>query len=228
MADPADNPRDADEWRVEVALDEDQHGQSLGERLHSLDLDDEARKRLGGSILVTRDGSFLFLYAWHEESAREAERVVRELMEEEELAGQVSLTRWHPVAEEWRPAEEPLPESESERDAEERSHEAAGRREHRESGEHPWEVVIDFPDRRSTLKLARRLEEEGVPHKRRWKYLLVGADTEEAAVELGKRLEGDVPEGTRVGIRGNPEDMPAPGFIMLGSLKPGFLRDLGI
>ena len=64
--------------------------------------------------------------------------------------------------------------------------------------------------------------------KRRWKYVLIGADTEERAVELGKRLEGEVPEGSRIGIRGNPEGMPAPGFIMLGSMKPGFLRDLGI
>ena len=46
-----------DEWRVEVELDEDQHGTSLGERLRTLDLDDQARKRLGGSVIVTRSTS---------------------------------------------------------------------------------------------------------------------------------------------------------------------------
>ena len=78
-----EHPGEGDEWRVEVELEADEHGQSLGERLRSIELDDEARKRLGGSVIVTKDGGELFLYAWHEQSAREAERVVRELMEEE-------------------------------------------------------------------------------------------------------------------------------------------------
>jgi hypothetical protein len=221
-------PRSADEWRVEVALDEVQKGQSLGERLHALELDDEARERLGGSVIVTRDGDFLFLYAWHEESALEAERAVRRLMEQDKLSGEVTLTRWHPVAEEWRPAEEPLPETEEERAREEQEAELAGQSEHRATGEHPWEVIIDLPDRPATLELSAKLRREGLSVKRRWKYLLIGADTEDSAVELGKRLESEVPEGSHVGIRGNPEGMPAPGFLQLGSIKPGFLRDLGL
>ena len=64
--------------------------------------------------------------------------------------------------------------------------------------------------------------------KRRFKYLLVGAPTEEAAIELGKSFEGKVPEGSHVGIRANPQDRPAIGFTWLGSLKPGVMRDLGI
>jgi hypothetical protein len=89
-------------------------------------------------------------------------------------------------------------------------------------------VVIDLPHVRDTLTVANKLREEGLPVKRRFRYLLVGATTEESAVELGKRLEGEVPEGSRVGIRGNPDDMPLPTFVNLGALKPGFLRDLGI
>jgi hypothetical protein len=228
VSDATDTPRGADEWRVEVALDEKQQGQSLGERLHKLELDDEARERLGGSVIVTRDGDFLFLYAWHEESALEAERTVRRLMEEDKLSGEVTLTRWHPVAEEWRPADEPLPETEEERAIEEGRAEAAGEREARATGEHPWEVLIDLPDRRATLDFAAKLRSEGLSVKRRWKYVLVGAESEDAAMELGKRLEGEAPEGSHVGIRGNPEGMPAPGFLQLGSMKPGFLRDLGL
>ena len=143
MAEPRDSG-ERDEWRVEVALDEDEQGHSLGERLRALDLDDEARKRLGGSVIVTRDGPNLFLYAWHEESAREAERVVRELMEEDGLAGQVELLRWHPVAEQWRPGDEPLPESEAEVAAEQAARERSGESEG-EAGDYPWEVVIDLP-----------------------------------------------------------------------------------
>jgi hypothetical protein len=223
------NPRASEEWRVEVVLDDDDLGQSLGERLHYLQLDDEARRRLGGSVVVTRDGNRLFLYAWHEDSAREAEGVVRELMEEDDLSGEVRLMRWHPAADEWRPADQPVPERGEELTAEEQQHALAGRRAGHESGdEWAWEVVIDLPDLKSTQEFAHRLEREGLPVKRRWRYLLVGANTEDEAVELGQRLEGEAPEGGRVGIRANPKDIPHPVFVMLGSWEPGVLRDLGI
>jgi hypothetical protein len=225
---PPEEPRERDEWRVEVELDADEQGRSLGERLRALDLDDQARKRLGSSIIITRDGPHLFLYAWHEESAREAERVVRELMEEDGLAGQVSLVRWHPVAEEWRPASEPLPQTESEIRAEERRHEQAAELEKAETGEYPWQVVIDLPSVRSTRDLADELVGRGLPVKRRFKYLIVGAPTEEEAMEVGRSLEGNVPDGSHVSVRGTPEGLTSPGFVLLGNLKPGVLRDLGL
>jgi len=37
-----------------------------------------------------------------------------------------------------------------------------------------------------------------------------------------------VPEGSSVGVRGNPDDMPLPAFVNLAAYKPGFLRDLGL
>ena len=228
MADTAPDPREADEWRVEVALDADEHGLSLGERLHSLSLDNEARKRLGGSVIVTRDGPHLFVYARHPESAQEAERVVRELMEEDGLSGEVSLTRWHPVAEAWRPADETLPETQGEISEEERLREREDEAELQESGQYPWEVVIDLPALTSTRELAEELIGQGLPVKRRFKYLLVGTETEDAAIELGKSLEGKVPEGSHVGVRANPAGTPPPSFVLLGSLKPGVMRDLGL
>ena len=70
--------RVADEdWRVEVELNDEAQGFSLRERLRALDLDDEARMRLGSHVTVTRDGSRLFLYAALEEQANVAARVVR-------------------------------------------------------------------------------------------------------------------------------------------------------
>ncbi len=222
------DPRETDEWRVEIDLEADENGLSFGERLRALDLDDEAREKLGGSVIVTRDGSKLFMYAWHEPSAREAERVVRELMEEDGLAGQVQLTRWHPVAEAWRPADEPLPETETELTAEEQERLSAAKQERTESGEFPWEVVIEPPHLRDCFELAPALEKRGLPVKRRWKYLLIGRDTEEGAIELGKELEPDLPKGTNVGIRANPENLPIPIFVQLGSLEPGAMRDLGL
>ena len=91
----------AEEWRVEVELGEEGHGLSLGERLRSLDLDDEARERLGGDVIVTRDGSRIFLYTSSQEAANEAVGVVERLLESEGIEGEVSVTRWDPGDHAW-------------------------------------------------------------------------------------------------------------------------------
>jgi hypothetical protein len=224
-----DHPaRDRDEWRVEVALDEEHNGGTLSDALHHLKLDNEARKLLGGSVVVTRDGRFVFIYAWHEESAQEAERVVKNLMQDEKLAGEVRLMRWHPVAEEWKDSSEPLPDDEAERAKEMHEAEHEGSEEAHRYGEYPWEVVIDLPHIRDGHALAEKLRSEGLPVKRHFRYLLVGAPSEDKAVEIGERLESETPDGARIGIRGNPDDMPLPAFVNLSALKPGFLRDLGL
>src|ERR671919_1731230 len=119
----------SEEWRVEIELGDEQHHRTLGERLRSLDLDEEAKKRLGDRVIVTRDGEHMFLYADSEASAREAERVARALLADEGLAGEIAVTRWHPVAEAWRDASVPLPSSDQEERAEERAHEHAEERE---------------------------------------------------------------------------------------------------
>jgi hypothetical protein len=223
-----DPPRSQDEWRVEVVLDRDQHADTLSGALHDLQLDDEARKRLGGSVIVTRDAQFIFIYAWHEESAEEAERVVKDIMNQENLVGEVRLMRWHPLAEEWKDAAEALPEDEAARAQEMREAEDEGTRDARVYGEYPWEVVIELPHIRDTQDFAGKLREQDLPVKRRFRYLLVGAASEDEAIELGKRLEAEVPEGSHVGVRGNPDDMPLPSFVNLAAFKPGFLRDLGL
>ena len=130
-----------DEFRVEVELDDPEHHFSLSERLRAFDLDDEARERLGSRVIVTRDGSHLFLYANSRESAAEAERVVRRLLAEDDLSAQVRSTRWHPHEQAWKDADAPLPESPEEIEREERAREE--RQEHEDTGLHaPGFVVL--------------------------------------------------------------------------------------
>ena len=74
----------AEDFRVEVELDDEAHGYPLRERLRALNLDDEARERLGENVVVTRDGSRVFAYTSTEPQAREAERVIRELVADED------------------------------------------------------------------------------------------------------------------------------------------------
>ncbi|HKG09764.1 MAG TPA: hypothetical protein VKB07_04275 [Gaiellaceae bacterium] len=183
-----------DEWRVETDLDDEGHGYTLGERLRAHDLDDEARKRLGRRVMVTRDGPKLFLYASDEEAAREAERVVRELLDAERLTASVRITRWDPVAEEWVAPDAPSP-----------------------AGEHPyeWEVHVDLPGRNEARELEGRLNAEDLPVHRLWRWVTVDAHTAEEANEIADRLRDELPDGTEIRIEPNPEGIPGPTFVWL-------------
>jgi hypothetical protein len=216
----------ADEWRVEVDLDDEQHGFTLGERLRSLDLDDEARERLGDRVIVTRDGAKMFLYAQTEEQAREAERVARELVASEGLSGEVTVTRWHPDAEAWKDASVPLPRTESQRSAELERHETAAELEPQPRWAYQWEVRVDLPTLRDTLAFASRLADEGLDVRRHWKYLLIGARSEERAAELAERISAEAPEGSEVHV--GTAGAPHPVFVFLGAHTPGIARDLGL
>jgi len=189
-------PETRDEWRVEAELDEPDHDRSLSERLHALELDDEARDRLSDRVIVTRDGPRVFLYAADEEAARQAERVLREVLAADGLTATVSLTRWHPVEEAWKDASEPLPASEPQRAAERERRLAAETREVAEEGEFDWEVRVELDSHRATAELAERLQEEGLHVVRRWRYLLVGALTEEGGRELANRILTEAPAET--------------------------------
>jgi hypothetical protein len=97
-----------DEWRVEVQLDDPEHGFPLSERLRALDLDQEVEERLGGRVIVTRDGPRLFVYTQSDGAAREAERIVTEVVREDELTADVRVRRWNPVDRFWQDPDEPL------------------------------------------------------------------------------------------------------------------------
>jgi hypothetical protein len=91
----------AEEWRVEVELGDEGHGLSLGERLRSLDLDDEVRERLGEKVIVTRDGERMFLYAASEAGAHQAAEVLRGLIAEEGIDADLEVSRWDPGEHAW-------------------------------------------------------------------------------------------------------------------------------
>lgn len=204
----------ADEWRVEVELGDEQHHLTLGERLRSLDLDDEARERLGDRVIVTRDGGHMFFYAGSEQAALEAERVARELVAAEGLSGEISVTRWDEADEAWEDASGAPGPSADKRDFEERW------------SEPDWEVRIDLPGLRDTLELAAKLADEGLDVRRRWRHVLVGAQTENEAGELAKRLESEAPVGAEVHVE--PSGVPHPVFVFAGAHTPGIARDLGL
>jgi len=131
----------AEDFRVEVELDDEAHGYPLRERLRALNLDDETRDRLGKSVVVTRDGSRLFAYTETDDQAAEAERVIAQLVSDEDLTAEVRVTRWHPVAEEWRDASLPLPSTAADEQREYAERETAETQEARAEGDFDWRVV---------------------------------------------------------------------------------------
>ena len=205
-----------DEWRVEIDLDDEAHGFGIGERLRAHSLDDEARKRLGGRVVVTRDGPRVFLYAGKESEAREAEAVARELVAKADLSANITVTRWHPIAEQWQDATAPLPRTEAEEREELRDRDWNEMAEAVDEGSYDWLVKAELPGRDEAAQLEERLRGEGLPVHRRWRYLTVDALTEDDANELGVRLREEAPEA-EVWIEANPDDIPSPTFVLLES-----------
>ena len=198
---------------MEIDLDDEAHGFGLGERLRAHDLDDEARKRLGQRIVVTRDGPHVFLYAGDEAGAHQAELVARELVATDDLSADITVTRWHPLEEEWLDASIPLPRTQEEQEEElERRAETE-----RQEGTYDWLVKVDMPSRSEAEKLEELQQSEGLSVHRRWRYLTVDIATEEHANELASRLRDLAPADAEVSVDANPDDIPTPVFVMLES-----------
>lgn len=192
----------AEEWRVEVDLDDEEHGYGLGERLRARDLDDEARERLGRRVAVTRDGPRLFLYAGNEQQAREAESVVKELLEADGLTADVRVTRWDDQAEAWvSPQQRGAPPEQ---------------REATQDDSYDWLVRIHLSSRSDAAALAERLEAEGRSVHRLWGYVEVDARTKDEADELATQLRRELPD-PEVWVDPNPDDIPSPVFVLLES-----------
>ncbi|MGH3645243.1 MAG: hypothetical protein ACRDUX_40230 [Mycobacterium sp.] len=90
-----------EEFKVEVELGDEEHHLSFWKRLRSLDVDDEARKRLGSRVTVTRDGNRIQLYTHSLQDAREAERNVRELVQADGITAEYTTSRWNADAQGW-------------------------------------------------------------------------------------------------------------------------------
>lgn len=89
-----------DEFKVEVELGGDRQ-LSFWEKLRTLDVDDDARERLGSRVTVTRDGDRILLYTQTLADAQEAERTVRALVADDDVDAQFSVSRWDGAAQEW-------------------------------------------------------------------------------------------------------------------------------
>ena len=182
-----------DDWRVTVTFDDEAHVKHAVQSMRDHKVEHEVRRRLGHRVAVSADGPNVFLYAGTEDAAREADRVVREMLAQRHLTAAFKLDRWHPIEQEWEDAGAPLPQTAEQREAEEERRVADETEESEETGQTGYEVLIEVSSPHEAVELAERLQSEGHPVIRRWRYLVLGANNEDEARDLARAVQQEVP-----------------------------------
>lgn len=211
-----------DDWRVEVNFVDEGLAGALHDRLDAEELEHDLSRAFSDRVAVSRDGPTLFLYAGDRDQAEKALALAEKLAQEGHEEVEVNLARWHHEAEEWRPADEPLPGDDESRAAEHATRVAHEREETAESGYPEFEVRIDLPSHREAKELVERLSAEGLRSVHRWKYVLLGAADEDSADELAERARSKAPSGSKVVVEGTWREVdaerPHSPFWFLGGL----------
>ncbi len=187
-----------DEYRVQV------HTKSTGAVIGAME-DLESADSTGSlsRLVVTHEHDHVFLYADSLQVAERARDVAKRALQERGIVGEATLARWHPLEERWEDASEPLPITDVEREAEHARLEQLETEESEQLGEPEWEVYVTLATHHDARVFAERLRGEGIPVNQRWRHLLVGANDEDDAAALAKRLQVEAPAGSEVHAQGN-------------------------
>jgi hypothetical protein len=192
----------ADDWRIRIEVEEEEHARGLLERLGG-ELGSEARelaKELEAHrVAVSRDGATVFVYAATRAAAEKAHAVVEAELRSERIEARTSrVEHWLDDEERWD--DDPPTET--------------WEQEELDRGYAPWEVRVDCGSHDRARTLAERLEGEGYRPARRFTYLIVGTASKEDAETLAKRLHGEVETGGEVVW----ETMPQNRFAIFGGI----------
>ncbi|HTT96399.1 MAG TPA: hypothetical protein VMF55_17135 [Solirubrobacterales bacterium] len=211
-----------DEWRLQIDVQDDARATKIGEHLAARELEHDLSDAFADRVIVSRDGTRLFVYAGSREQVEAAGKLIAEVAADEGWEVETRLRRWHPQAEDWENPDEPLPAS-AESAAEEHEALIASERNRSEfSGEPEWEVRIDCDSHHDAVAFAKKLEAEGIPAVRRWKYLVVGATDEDSARALAVQLAAEAPEGSEIKAEGSGRiawaERPPNPFAIFGGL----------
>jgi len=223
-----------DDWRVTVTLPAEEHSGKIVASLAETAVEDDARAALGDRVVVGggEDPGVVYLYTGSIDAAREAEKIVRRLVDEHGVeAIAYAIDRWHPEEEHWEPAETALPVTEAQHETEHERLEQDEAAESEELGESLWEVRIEFDSHRDAVEMADRIESEAddlltgytIAVVRHWKYLLIGADNEDQAREIAEQLRGQLPDGAELKVEPSGalvwQSVKVSPFAVLGGLS---------
>lgn len=188
---------DSNDWRITVRLhDSAQAGHALAS-LGAHQVETEIHQRLGGRVVVGADGGDeLFLYTHTRDAAAAAQQSVSELLASHGVKADYTTERWHPVAEEWEPADVELPDTTAEVTAERRQLDAEETKESLAGGVALFEVRVQLPSHHDSVALAARLSTEGYSVVRRWRFLVVGANNADQAEDFAGRIRQEAPAGS--------------------------------
>jgi len=191
----------AEDWRVKVEFEEEQHGHSLSGFLRDKhDLERDLAERLRGRVVVSQDGPVLFLYSDTRDQAEAAIEVVKQFLEQFDTHADIELRRWHEVEERWEDPSVELPDSPQEVSAERERLTRTERAESAHDQMDEWEVQVVLPDHHSTRELAEKLEGEGLKPLRRWRYLVIPVPSEDDGNELAARIRAEAPADAKVAV----------------------------
>lgn len=191
----------SDDWRVRVELPDEQGAEGFLERLGLRDSDAEelAKELREHRLAVSQDADTVFVYASTGMQAEQAARIV-----ESEL-NDAGLTPVRFVTERWLQDEERWDDEPDRGDVEE---------EILERGYAPWEVRVEADSLKAAHDLAEQLRAEGYDVSRTFTYVIAGTTTREEAVELARRVHGEVEPGGELVY----EVQPSNPFAVFGGL----------
>jgi hypothetical protein len=212
-----------DDWRLQIDLEDEGISGKVADLMRSNELENELAFDLKDSVIVSREGERIFVYAATREPLDLVREKTAEFFDSKGWKGEFELRHWHPVADEWEDPDDPLPTSEADKEAE---HEQLIATEDAETaargGRAEFEVSVKFPTHHEARDFAKKLEEEGLQPVRRWHYMVVGAADEDAANELAERIRAEAPADAEVkaeySLREIYDEQPPNPFFFLGGL----------
>jgi hypothetical protein len=114
------------------------------------------------------------------------------------IEAEFAVHRWHPIEEEWQSPDVAMPQTEAERQAEHQRLEETEAAESQAAGTALWQARAELPSHRDAVDLAHKLQGEGYTVVRRWKFLIVGADSDDGAQALAEHIRQEAPAGAEV------------------------------
>jgi hypothetical protein len=189
---------DSTDWRVTISLTGQAHVEQARQSISEQEVEQDVRQRLGRNVVVGAGDSQIFLYAGTELAATEAERAARELLGQLGIEAEFALHRWHPIEEEWQSPDVAMPQTEAERQAEHQRLEDAETADSVAARAAMWQARVELESHREAVALAHKLQGEGYPVVRRWKFLVAGANNEDDAQALAEHIRQEAPPGAVV------------------------------
>jgi hypothetical protein len=190
-----------DDWRIRIELPDEEGARGFLDRLglSTGDAEELANELRAHRLAVSRDGDTVFVYASSGMQAEQASRIVERELEDE------GMTPSRFVTERWLHDEERWDDEPDQPDIEE---------DMLERGYAPWEVRVELESLDEADKLADQLRSEGYDVSRTFKYVVVGTADREQAVELARRVHGQVEPGGELVY----EVQPSNPFAVFGGL----------